>query len=296
MELHGICRFVELKIEGSSLLLLGENHNPKQTMYDRYHKNNIISYLIDLFKDGTKYNLYSEDEISPRERYPLFEYSNSPLWQISDIFRYGEYNNLNYIPIDIRKNEFQSLILYIKKNKDMNQFSMNMTEEDVLNYNKKFNKRIKPYMRDIFNYITCKDISKYNKRRYNAFFKLMLETYSMSPDKINLHILDNNKYREHIINMINSEKEGHSDLKKFYNVLYESLFRDLTPLKCFDLFLTVEMDIYFLMKFTKLYERRSCCLFAGALHVDNISKFIKMYYNIKSEVSLECEYNENIVI
>lgn len=296
MILHGICRYITFDFINNDLLLLGENHHKNVTNYNRYDENNVILYLIDIIQNNQNhnYNLFIEDCLQSREKHINKEYFESPLAKIRDLFRYGEYENLNNIPIDIRNKS--SLCILIKSSNYMSNKSINITQEESISYNNNFNIKIKPYIKEIFEYFSCKNISIEGKKHYDDFFILLLETALISNEDIKKLLSVNDEYRKHIIYMIEREKINHPDIEKFYECLFSSLFNDINPIKLFDLLLTLEMDIYFLLKFTKSKYEGTSIYYTGALHTDNVKIFIKKYYNTETTIDLKCNYDENIVI
>lgn len=298
MILHGICRYVIFDLIDNDLLLLGENHNKNVTNYNRYDENNVILYLLNIIENNEnhKYNLFIEDCLQSREKHVNKQYFESPLPKLRDLFRYGEFSNFNNIPIDIRDPNKSHICSLIKTNEYISNKSINMTQDEIILYNNNFNIKIKPYIKEIFEYFLCKNISENGKKYYDDFFKLLLETALVPNEDIKKLLFINDEYRKHIIYMIEREKNNHPNIERFYECLFSSLFNDITAIKLFDMLASLEMDIYFLLKFTKNKYEGTSIYYTGAIHTDNVKIFIKNYYNIEPIIDSKCNYDENIVI
>lgn len=106
-------------------------------------------------EQNKRYNLYIEDHWNQEKKFLSNFYGESPLLKIADIFRYGEYSNLDYIPVDIRiilPNV--SIFSYIKHDKNINDHSIAMKVKEISIYSLNFDRIVKPYNREIFNYST----------------------------------------------------------------------------------------------------------------------------------------------
>lgn len=292
MELHGVCKCISFSFEDKTIILFGENHDPIATGYNRYHKHNVINHLIDLVKEFNGCKMYVEDTMYSREKWKNKDYSKSPIPKISDTFRYGEFDKFEYSPIDLRTLGKQSICWYVKTS-EVNEFSITMNKRQVELFNLKFNRKIKPYINHIFEYVTCRNTCETNLEHYEFYFMLILKTAGISDDVIHEKLLLNRKYRSMIEFHIKVRQEKHDDLERFYDVLFSSVFVNITPHSFFDIISTIEMDVYFLLGFV---PDENTIIFTGSRHTLSISNFIQSYYGLTPEIDASCKYNENLII